>query len=254
MQVWAKIRDIEKKLVQEKEMELLPNFIHAGDEAIDIGANFAYYSVPMSQLVKEGKIFSFEPIPFTYEVCRQVLKHFHADNVELFQKGVGNKNEQVIFQIPLQEFGGISAGQAHIGGRKNDMKGKEEIYSFTKHQSIPCEVVRIDDFLLPRLRKLTFVKMDIEGAEYFALQGMVKTLEKFKPVILSEVEPFFLKGFSIDEKELRNFIYKMGYQIFFYDEKFLHAVFLNEALSSANYIFIHQDMIDKYSHLIQENS
>ncbi|MEI9806548.1 MAG: FkbM family methyltransferase [Bacteroidota bacterium] len=53
-------------------------------------------------------------------------------------------------------------------------------------RSFDCEVVDIDSFLLPKLKKLTFVKIDIEGAEYFALKGMEKTLQQFKPVILIE--------------------------------------------------------------------
>src|SRR6187431_1810910 len=105
-QFYAKIKDIDNKLVEEKEMELLPYFLSKDAESIDIGANYAYYTVSMSQQSK--KVYAYEPIPFTHKVCGMLIKHYKLANVQLFLQGVGEKNEVKTFNVPVVDFGGIS--------------------------------------------------------------------------------------------------------------------------------------------------
>ena len=108
MQVYAKAKDIRRRLVEEREMALLPRLIEPGDQVLDIGANFAYYSTRLSALVGgAGKVVAFEPIPFTHDVCAALLRKLGATNVVLFQTGVGARDEQVKFSVPLQDFGAV---------------------------------------------------------------------------------------------------------------------------------------------------
>ncbi|MBI3558630.1 MAG: FkbM family methyltransferase, partial [Deltaproteobacteria bacterium] len=134
-QYYGKLRDIEKRLVEEPEMELLPQLLTADSVSLDIGANYAYYTVRLAQLCPQGRVHAFEPIPGTYEICKKLVEHYGFRNVELFQKGVGAKNEKIEFEVPLQDMGTISAGQAHIKGRNNDMEGKEKYHAFAKHRT-----------------------------------------------------------------------------------------------------------------------
>lgn len=248
---YGKIRDIKKQLVEEKEMVLLSHFIQNGDSVIDIGANYAYYSVRLSQIAGHlGKVYAFEPIPFTCRVFEEIISYFNIENVELFEKGVADKNEKIDFHIPIQEFGALSTSLSHIAIRNNNLSEKEKFYQFNNHETISCEVVQIDDFLLPKLKKLSFVKIDIEGAEYFALKGMLKTIEKFKPVILVEIQPFFLKGFEVSEKQIQNLISSAGYSMFIFDPQTKKLKLYTSQLTDSNYILLHSLSMDKYSHLI----
>src|SRR6476469_9980174 len=133
-QLYGKMRDIKYRLVEEDEMELLPLLIKPNDEVFDIGANYAYYTVRMAELVKNGHVDAFEPIPFTYKVCKKRVDKKKLKNVDVHNVGVGNANEVVQFEVPLADFGGISAGQAHISGRDNDMDEQERkrLHNFTK--------------------------------------------------------------------------------------------------------------------------
>jgi FkbM family methyltransferase len=230
----AKIRDIDKRLVEEPEMAILPDLVKDGSAILDIGANYAYYSVRLARLCPNSHVHAFEPIPATAAVCRKILEHYALHNVTLHQKGVGARNERLSFEVPLQDAGTLSAGQAHILGRRNDMAGREKYHSFTNHATFDCEVVALDDFLAD-LTTLGFVKMDIEGAEYFALEGMRKLLERYRPIILIEICSFFLKGFGIDLSKLVGLISELGYEIYSYDMKLTRVPLPSE---DRNYILI----------------
>ena len=251
MQIYAKAKDIRERLVEEKEMELLPRLVGQGDHVLDIGANFAYYSTRLSGLVGgAGKVTAFEPIPFTHDVCVALLKKLGATNVELFQKGVGARDEYMAFSVPLQDFGAMSAGQAHMSERNNELEGKENYYSFSRATQFTCHVVALDDFLRLDDRPLSFVKIDIEGAEFYALQGMRHMMQEHRPVVLIEIQPFFLKGFGIEESALVLLIDQLGYDLFLYDEITGKLDRHDEALIDSNYLMIHRERSAEFDDIL----
>ena len=251
MQVYAKAKDIRERLVEEKEMALLPRLVDEGDHVLDIGANFAYYSTRLSALVGgAGKVTAFEPIPFTHDVCSALLKKLGATNVALFQKGVGARDDQVEFSVPLQDFGAMSAGQAHMAERNNELEGKENYYSFNRATEFTCHVVALDDFLTLDERPLSFVKIDIEGAEFYALQGMRRLLEEHRPVVLIEIQPFFLEGFGIEESALVKLIDHLGYDLYLYNKGSGKLRRHPDALIDSNYLMIHRDRIAQFEDIL----
>jgi len=250
LQYYGKIRDIKYRLVEEKEMELLPRLIRPHDEVIDIGANYVYYSIRMSPLAKLGTVHAFEPVVPTYKIAQRLLKYFKIHNVNLHSKGIGDQNKKVSFTVPVQDFGFMSAGLAHVKGRDNSPKGNQIHYRFNKDETVECDVVRLDDFLFDKLSNLTFIKMDIEGAEYSALKGMVEIIQKFKPVILVEMVPFYLEGYNINISEYLNFIQSLGYQKYLYDPKSKKLKQKETPLIESNYILIHKNKIEDYGDII----
>lgn len=249
MQYYAKKKDIEQKLLEEPEMEILERFVNKNSNSIDIGANFAYYTHRLSNLCPSGHVYAFEPIPFTYNVAKKIVAHYNFKNVSLYQLGVGNENCKTVFEVPLQSFGAYSAGQAHLSGRNNELEGKSQHYKFESHEKINCEIIRIDDF--KEINKpIDFVKVDIEGAELFALKGMKNLLLKDKPIVLLEINPFFLEGFKIKESELTDFINEIEYTTFMYNSvsKKLSPYITN--FVESNYILIPKSKTNKYLDLI----
>jgi len=244
----AKVRDIDMKLVEEKEMELLPYFIDKNSEAIDIGANYAYFTVRMAHLGR--KIYSFEPIPFTFKVCKMVVNHYKLKNVILYQNGVGERNEVRKFSVPIMTSGAISAGQSHFEERENEGAGKELHVNYEKTEIVSCEVLALDS-LSNDFDNISFVKMDIEGAEYFALKGMAELIRKFKPVILLEINPFFLKGFNLTDGMMKELINGMGYEVFIYSENTKKLCYWDSEFIESNYIIIHRDKLNAYKMLIK---
>lgn len=253
-QMYGKIRDIEHRLVEEKEMNLLPLIVKEGDTVIDIGANYAYYCERLSKLVgNSGTVHAFEPIPFTYEVCAMIVKKLNLKNVNLYNKGVSDKTMTVEFSVPKLDFGGISAGQAHISGRTIDVDKKKDYYNFDSEEKVQCEVVDLDSFLGDKISNLSFVKIDIEGAEYMALKGMEKMIQIHKPILLLEIQPTFLKGFNIDESDFKSYLTSdLGYQLFVFNSTSCKLNYYTEtSFADDNYILVHMDKVDSQKHNIE---
>ena len=58
------------------------------------------------------------------------------------------------------------------------------------------------------------IKMDIEGAEPYALQGMVDTLKRCHPAIVMEVNRYCLKSFfGKDAEDIWQPLNDLGYEI-----------------------------------------
>ena len=60
------------------------------------------------------------------------------------------------------------------------------------------------------LKKINFIKMDIEGCEFSALKGAKKTLKKFKPIICLESD---VRSF----KRINNLLKKFSYQAYLFN-------------------------------------
>jgi hypothetical protein len=73
--------------------------------------------------------------------------------------------------------------------------------------------VKIDD-LIPKTKKIDFVKIDVEGAEYNALLGASELITRCHPTIVSEFAPQTMPGISgVDGRQYLRFLLDFGYRI-----------------------------------------
>jgi len=251
VQAASKALDIKKGSWSEPELDLVKMGIREGETALDIGANFGIYSYHMSRAVgRQGKVFAFEPIPFTFETLKVIARLLgFTHNVELIKKGCGDMNGPVTFAVPVQQSGAFSAGQAYIGSRDDDHAGKEKQVRWSSTREIEAEIVRLDDFL-PPIDKLPFVKIDIEGAELLCLRGAEKLFDSHLPTTVCEINPWFLDGFGLKLNDLTEFFFDRGYKLYFYDRSRLREV-APEDIVEDNYVFIHPKYEGRFSGLIQ---
>ena len=141
----------------------------------DIGANIGYYSTLYSKLVGEnGKVVSIEPSPLNFEYLKKNLEQQKMENFLIFNCACGEKSEDVDFQV--------------------DRRGNKCFILTDKTEKLDdCEIIRvpvrtIDEIVDEiKLEQIDFLKMDVEGYEWNALQGGWNTIHKYKPTIQIEI-------------------------------------------------------------------
>jgi FkbM family methyltransferase len=116
-------------------------------------------------------VIAFEPWPENYEALRENVALNGYANVVVEKKAVGGHSCRVTMRPgwagPLPSTGSI---------------GPE--------QGLEVEGVNLDDYLGERAEKVSFVKMDIEGADVDALEGARTTLDRHRPLLLIELHGF----------------------------------------------------------------
>lgn len=155
------------------------------DILVDIGANLGYFIALCAPLV--SRVFAFEPVMKTYKYCSLNIELNKLNNVILYNMGIWNKRCES--EITVDESDLMSA---HLG----------------QGEKIKC--VALDDLDLSP----TMIKMDIEGAEPFALEGMQKTIEIHRPKIIMECNRPAMMRFGNDMKDVWNFFKSVGYNIY----------------------------------------
>lgn len=262
VQAASKALDIRSGSWSEPEIDLLAGAVRKGETVFDIGANYGLYSYHLSALVGDaGKVYAFEPIPFTFNGLKLVSKILRFRNVELNEKGCSNEKGQVTFSVPVQQSGAFSPGQAYIGSRNDEHSGREKFDAGNFHttyeqqvrwsetRDVTCGVIALDEFL-PAVQNLSLIKIDIEGAELLAFRGAERLISKHLPSVICEINPYFLEGFGVKLNELTDFFFEKGYRLYFYDtkgeNKFLRKVKVEEVVED-NYIFIHPTRLDRFS-------
>ena len=140
---------------------------------IDIGANVGQHSLYMQRLGRTVIAFEpWEPVRTRFE--RQIAANGIA-NIEVQPLGLSNDNSRLPFYAPSGDNAGVGSFDASSVGKGNLPVGE-------------LELVRGDDFFAARPDlKIDLVKIDVEGFEKFALQGLQATLTKNRPVVICEL-------------------------------------------------------------------
>lgn len=208
----------------EPEMLYLKTIIAKGNIVADIGANFGAYTKIMANLVeKNGSVFSFEPIPDTYNALNYNITKTDLTQVQPYNLGVSDKNAFVKMIIPDYKHGGQNFYEARI--TDNHERG------------ISIQTVTLDDFLLPKISALHFIKIDVEGHEPQVLKGAKKLIERFKPILMIEINDDFTLPGSIG-KEVVDFMKNMNYLMFYFDGSKLISA--EKKQKGVNYFFLPQ--------------
>lgn len=165
-------------LMKKKYPELfyLKEIIKPGNVCIDIGANLGYYSWFMSKHCGEnGKLIAIEPVPLFGKIWCRNLKPATYTNFRLENCALGSENKRVKMSTP-QVNGVLHHGMTHVVDEKEPQ------------QSAQYEVdMKIPDELFAELKRLDFVKVDVEGYEFHVFSNMMKTLATFRPLIQTEL-------------------------------------------------------------------
>ena len=166
------------------DFKIFKDNVKVGDTVVDLGANIGYFTLILAKLVgPAGHVFAFEPDPRNLVLLKKNVEYNNYKNVTIIPKAVSNVNDKCTLYVGQKSFGQNTIYKPEK--RKNQ-----------KFLVIESETIRLDDFFKMNnlLDKISFMKMDIEGAEFLALDGMKEILKLNQNIkIFTEVDPHYLE-------------------------------------------------------------
>lgn len=137
--------------------------IGPGDTVYDIGANVGFYTLFASVCVgPQGRVYSFEPLPRNIADLRRHIVINHLTNCEVIEAAVSRSDGMAQFDASRPR----SMGQLSTAGDK----------------TVPT--VSLDSLVSSKATlPPNVVKIDVEGAETYVLEGATEMLSAHRPVV-----------------------------------------------------------------------
>lgn len=175
-----------------------------GDLALDGGAHVGRHAFPMAKCVgTTGLVLAIEAHPtLARDLVRRNRKHRLAQ-VEIVPAALSNQVGRVSFHCPTQH-----AAYSGIRARRYDFDDDVHL--------IEVEAATIDSLLADRPSlKPKFVKLDLEGGEFRALEGGAATLRSHRPLVVFENDQDrSAENYGYSREEFFKFFDGIGYELF----------------------------------------
>jgi FkbM family methyltransferase len=158
---------------EEEERKHAARVAATGGWAIDVGANVGVFTVSIGQSLRTGaKLIAVEPLQDNIDRLRRHLQQSDIADVSIVKAAVGaSPGRAVLMQTPDAAYSSL-AGNASVGSK-----------------GVEVAVTTLDDIWESHgSPDVTFVKIDIEGAEVEALKGARRMLAALRPELLIEID------------------------------------------------------------------
>lgn len=177
----------------------MQKIIQKGYTVIDVGANQGEYSIWAARSVgKNGKVYAFEPLSGMYSRLLENIKlnPDFAHMITPIQMGLSNQADELdLFSSNLSN------------------EGVNSLYA--EKGSVFLEKISLNtlDDELAKLGnpKVDAIKIDVEGAELFALEGAKKTIEKYRPVLFIEINQEACRSAGYEALDILSLMEEYGY-------------------------------------------
>ena len=170
-------------------LPLLKPFIPLHGVVCDIGAFIGDHTIFYSNAVGEkGKVYAFEPSKEAFECLDYNLNY--KPNTFVYNMALGNTK------------GYVSTNEVEDNAGMNFITESEK----------GVILDTLDNFVENNnITQIDFIKIDVEGYELEVLKGAEKSINKFKPTLLIELNDLTLYRAGISRKDIFDFLDKNGY-------------------------------------------
>jgi FkbM family methyltransferase len=210
-----------------EEFVMQNNLIDEHFNVFDIGANYGWYALYVAKYKQKCSIYSFEPIPLTFQFLNANIELNNFKNIQTFNFGFSEKKGT--FDLFYDPTLSVNASLA-------DLTGSKEV------KKVSCKIEKLDDFIYDSKFKVDFIKCDVEGAELFVYKGGVETIRTHLPIIFTEMLRKWTAKFNYAPNDIIEFLNSLGYLCFVLSNgslKELHHV--DENTKETNYYFLHSE-------------
>lgn len=178
-------------------LKIAEQHIKPNTAVLDVGSNLGQMSIYFSKLTgPNGKVYAFEADDYIFEVLKKNIDANKCSNIQPIFGAVYNIEDK-IFHFPKQDFVKFGAYGSY-GLVPNTDIGREV-------KSLTIDSLGIEE-------PVSFMKVDIQGSDLFALQGAENTIRKNKMPIIFEFEQQFQKDFNTTFQDYVEFVDHISYK------------------------------------------
>lgn len=184
------------KYFEQDNINLARKYIKEGTAVLDIGANFGQMAIEFSKMVgKEGKVYAFEAQNTVFEfLCKNILAN-KCTNIIAKDGAVYNEVGKVLI-FPEPELNQTTFSSNAINPK---LSSGRKVTTFT------IDSLQINE-------PVSFMKVDIQGSDLFAMQGAKETILKNKMPIFFEFEQQFQNQFDTTFQDYVDFVNEINYK------------------------------------------
>lgn len=170
-----------KALTRQHHLEFRPLIaahVPADGVVVDVGAHAGQFAKLFAGLAFHGQVLALEPGAYARAILARVVRWRRLGNVTVVPFGLSDAPGTAELAVPLKRSGSFGFGLSHLGA---DDSGRE-----VRRETI--DLTTLDALVADRgLKRLDFLKADIEGWEMRMLAGGRDSIRRFRPVIMLEL-------------------------------------------------------------------
>jgi len=181
---------------------LFQKVLQRGDRVVDIGGNIGMITLVAARAVgSTGVVETFEPNPECLKRLRETIARNQIDWVQLHPYGASDQPGT----LELTVFDGHSGVGTFAAIGADDPAATHRML---------LELVRADDVLARDPRPIKLIKLDVEGFETKALNGLLETLKRHRSMVVVETVEAHLRRAGSSSDELFGLMHGLGYRAY----------------------------------------
>ena len=179
--------------------------LQPGSVSVDCGANHGVHTIHMARAVAPcGRVLSIEPVSSLSKRVQELERSYGVPTGVITYLACAvsdSEGEAEFYHLIDDNLDGLS------GLRRRSCLDGRPISTFRVQ-------VRTMDEICADLKRLDFMKLDIEGAELDALRGARKTLARHRPIFTLEQGEINQTYYNYTWSDLLTFLDDVGYRLF----------------------------------------
>jgi len=200
---------------------------------LDVGANAGFYSLAVAKTFPNVKVYSFEPVPQTFELLTRNIHLNKLSEIVAFPWGLSDQPGKFTF---------------HTYPSHSVAASRERLLDSVVSKTVKCDLDTMDHAVSLNGIPVDFIKCDVEGGELFVFKGGYETIKNNLPVVFSEMLRKWCHRFHYHPNDIISFFSDLGYDCFAIgDDGFRKCPLVDDHTKETNYIFFHRQ---KHSRLI----
>ena len=177
----------------------IARLVEPGDWVIDLGANVGLVTSQLCRLVgPSGVVWAVEPLPVNVARLQFMKEANRLDQLKIFEAAASSSSGEAELRLP-------EGGESGWGSLTA---------SWNRGGKLRVETRAVDDLVQgePETRRLSMIKIDVEGMEPDVIAGAATTLAERRPMVVCEFNDLLLRDRGTSSAELLQLWQNNGYR------------------------------------------